>query len=89
MSIEIEWVPRSLNEYADSLSRVIDFDDWCVSTGFSAYILSLFGPFTLDRFASPDSAKCARSYSKFRCPGRFKSAVLALLLTLDSSALVP
>ena len=27
VSIEIEWVPRSLNDYADSLSRVIDFDD--------------------------------------------------------------
>lgn len=26
-SVEFEWVPRSLNEYADSMSRVIDFDD--------------------------------------------------------------
>ena len=69
VSIEIEWVPRSLNEYADSLSRVIDFDDWSVSTDFFAYISSLFGPFTVDRFASPDSAKCARFYSKFWCPG--------------------
>ena len=68
VSIEIEWVPRSLNEYADSLSRVIDFDDWSVSTGFFAYISSLFGPFTVDRFASPDLAKCARFYSKFWCP---------------------
>ena len=25
------------------------------------YILSLFGPFSVDRFASPDSAKCAMS----------------------------
>ena len=68
VSIEIEWVPRSLNEYADSLSRVIDFDNWSVSTDFFAYISSLFGPFTVDRFASPDSAKCARFYSKFWCP---------------------
>ena len=36
VSIEFEWVPRSLNEYADSLSRVIDFDDWGVSTDFFA-----------------------------------------------------
>ena len=69
VSIEIEWVPRSLNDYADSLSRVIDFDDWSVSTDFFAYVSSLFGPFTVDRFASPDSAKCARFYSKFWCPG--------------------
>jgi len=45
VSIEIEWVPRSLNEYADLLSRVIDFDDWSVSTDFFTYISSLFGPF--------------------------------------------
>ena len=69
VSIEIEWVPRSLNEYADSLSRVIDFDDWSVYTDFFTYISSLFGPFSVDRFASPDSAKCARFYSKFWCPG--------------------
>ena len=69
MSIELEWVPRSLKEYADSLSRVIDFDDWGVSTDFFAYISSLFGPFTVDRFPSPDSAKCARFYSKFWWPG--------------------
>ena len=69
VSIEIEWVPRSLNEYADSLSRIVDFDVWSVSGGFFAYISSLFGPFTVDRFASPDSAKCASFYSKFWCPG--------------------
>ena len=68
VSIEFEWVPRSLNECADSLSRIIGFDDWGVSTVFFAYISSLFGPFTVDRFASPDSAKCARFYSKFWCP---------------------
>ena len=36
---------------------------------FFAYISSLFSPFTVDRFPSPDSAKCARFYSKFWCPG--------------------
>ena len=42
-------------------SRVIDFDDWSVSVGFFKYILSLFGLFSVDRLASPDSAKCAMS----------------------------
>ena len=26
--IEPEWVPRSSNEQADYLSRLVDFDDW-------------------------------------------------------------
>ena len=43
VTVEIEWIPRSLNEYADSLSRVVDFDDWSVSTVFFDYIASLFG----------------------------------------------
>ena len=68
VTVEIEWIPRSLNEYADSLSRVVDFDDWSVSTVFFDYIASLFGSFTVDRFASHYSAKCARFYSKFWCP---------------------
>lgn len=28
ISIEIEWIPRELNEQADYLSRTVDFDDW-------------------------------------------------------------
>ena len=38
---------------------------------FFYHLCSLFGPFTVDRFASPDSAKCVRFYSKFWCPGAF------------------
>ena len=36
---------------------------------FFDHVCSLFGPFTVDRFASPNSAKCARFYSKLWCPG--------------------
>ena len=31
ISIEPEWVPRSSDEQADYLSRIVDFDDWSVS----------------------------------------------------------
>ena len=26
--IEPEWIPRELNEQADYLSRIVDYDDW-------------------------------------------------------------
>ena len=55
--------------YADSVSRVIDYDDWAVSTIFFHHVSSIFGPFDVDRFASSLSAKCERFYSKFWCPG--------------------
>ena len=40
VSSEIEWVAGSLNEYADSLSRVVDFDDWSNSIFFRARFVS-------------------------------------------------
>ena len=58
-----------MNEFVDSMSRIIDYDDWCVSREFFDYVSSIFGPFSVDRFASLNTAKCPRFYSKFWCPG--------------------
>ena len=60
ISLEVEWIPRSLNSYAESISRVVDYDDWAVSTIFFQHVSSIFGPFDVDRFASSLSAKCER-----------------------------
>ena len=68
ISLKVEWIPRSLNSYSDSVSRLIDYD-WAVSTIFFHHVSSVFGPFDVDRFASSLSAKCERFYSKFWCPG--------------------
>ena len=65
ISLELEWIPRPLNSYADFISRVIDFDDWAVSTFFFHHVSNNFGPIGVDRFASSLSAKCARFYAKF------------------------
>ena len=29
--LEIEWIPREMNDQTDYLSRVVDFDDWGIS----------------------------------------------------------
>ena len=29
--LEIEWIPREMNDQADYLSRIVDFDDWGIS----------------------------------------------------------
>ena len=44
--IEPEWVPRELNEQADYLSRIVDYDDWFLNPTVFAE-----GPYTVDRFA--------------------------------------
>ena len=48
--------------YADNISRIIDHDAWSITSEFYDHLNSMYGPFTLDCFASSNIAKC----SKFR-----------------------
>lgn len=67
--LEMEWIPRSKNERADKLSRIIDKDDWFVSDEFFQYFDALWGPHTVDRFASYYNTKITRFNSRFWNPG--------------------
>ena len=89
VTIDFLWVPRTLNVYADSMSRVIDYDDWSVSKVFFGHLSALFGPFTVDRFATPVSAKCARFYSKFWCPGTEGVDAFSVHWAGDNNWIVP
>lgn len=46
ISLDIAWIPRSLNEMADYLSKFLDYDDWSVSKDFfrlyEQYVGSLY-----------------------------------------------
>ena len=57
ISIFAQWIPRSENEKADSLSRIVDIDDWGISFEFFNFISSIWGPFTIDRFANMNNTK--------------------------------
>ena len=52
VSIDIEWIPRSENEVADYLSKIVDFDDWCVKDSYFRAVESTWRPFTVDCFAN-------------------------------------
>ncbi|XP_052270084.1 uncharacterized protein LOC127871322 [Dreissena polymorpha] len=52
ISLKIVWLSRTENTVADSLSRLIDYDDYGVSKQFFYYIDSLYGPHDVDRFAN-------------------------------------
>ena len=60
VSIDIEWIPRSANEVADYLSKIIDFDDWCGRDSYFRAVDSMWGPFTVDCFANSVNAKVSR-----------------------------
>lgn len=50
--LEPKWIPRDLNERADYLSRIVDHDDWLLNPVVFADIDCLWGPHTVDHFAS-------------------------------------
>jgi hypothetical protein len=39
--LDVEWIPRDENSYADYLSQIFDFDDWGVSKNIFNYFDTL------------------------------------------------
>ena len=52
INLEVDWVPRSLNDKADYLSKIVDFDDWEVVPEIFQFLDSRWGPHTVDCFAT-------------------------------------
>jgi hypothetical protein len=70
ISLHTAWVPRSLNQRADDISKQHDFDDWFLTNNFFQKVQTLFGKsFTLDAFADNLNTKVMRFFSKCWCPG--------------------
>ena len=69
IQLDVQWVPRSKNEEADMLSRIVDFEDWGLSQELWEGIQESFGPHTVDRFANHKNAKLHRFNSKYWNPG--------------------
>ena len=51
------WLPRNENKVADKISRTQDFDDWAIDLASFNILDKLWGPHSIDRFASPHNAK--------------------------------
>ena len=66
--LEPEWIPREQNELAD-YSRIIDHDDYMLNPSIFVWLDSLWGPHSVDRFASPANAHIDRFNSRFWAPG--------------------
>ena len=65
ISIDLEWVPRTDNDKADYISRIIDYDDWGVVDELFIYLDSLWGPHEIDWFANDDNHKLTVFYSRY------------------------
>ena len=67
--LEVQWIPRTENEKADYISRLIDFDDWQITPPFFRSLGDLWGPHTVDCFANFYTAKLPKFFSRFWNPG--------------------
>ena len=67
--LEPEWIPRDLNERADYLSRIIDYDDWQLNPLIFAELDIAWGPHSVDRFASFQNCQIDRFNSRCWNPG--------------------
>ena len=48
INLEIDWVPRSLNDKADYLSKIVDYDYWEIVPKIFQLLDSRWGPHTVD-----------------------------------------
>ena len=69
ISLSVGWIPRSLNEKADHLSRCKDSDDWEISDYVFKELDIRWGPHTVDRFACTYNSKCIRFNTRWWMPG--------------------
>lgn len=65
ISLNIQWIPRIQNTQADYISRIVDHEDWGISVQFFNFMNDLWGPYSIDRFASSLNKKLPRFNSLF------------------------
>ena len=57
--LQVDWIPKSLNEHADAISRIFDFD---VSFEFFRLVDIIWGPYSVDRFVHSHTATYPGSF---------------------------
>ncbi len=68
------WIPRTLNNIADFLSKTVDYDDFSITDDFFQEVCKDFGMLpTFDRFATDKNNKTVKFNSPYYCP--FSSGV--------------
>lgn len=68
ITLEIEWIPRDINNVADYYSRNFDWDDWRITTWIFKLLNETWGPFSIDRFANHVNRKTFRFNSRIWYP---------------------
>ena len=89
VKLEVEWIPREQNDISDFFSKIIDPDDWEITDSFFEHLDELWGPFTIDRFASSNNNKAERFNSKYAVPDTEAVDAFTQDWRFDNNLLVP
>ena len=65
ISLEVKWLPREANHPADTISKIVDFDDYTINDQVFGELDIKWGPHTVDRFACFYNTKLPRFNSRF------------------------
>ena len=68
VELQVQWLPRTANQNADYLSRIVDPDDWAFGRKYFQTLNATCGPFSIDRFAADYNCHLARFNSRFWSP---------------------
>lgn len=89
ITMEVQWIPRTENAKADYISRMIDHEDWQITFEFFDFLNFLWGPHSIDRFASISNRKTVRFNSLFWNPDSEAIDAFTQNWTNDNNWLVP
>ena len=85
----MQWIPRTENEGADYISRLVDFDDWQITPDLFQSLEQLWGPHTVDCFANYYTAELPGFFSRFWNPGTSGIDFFAQELSSENCLVVP
>lgn len=68
IQLKAEWIPRSLNELADALSKLEDGDDWMLNPQVFRQLDQQWGPCSVDLFASHTNHQVPKYFSRLYTP---------------------
>ncbi|VDI76706.1 Hypothetical predicted protein [Mytilus galloprovincialis] len=77
------------NEKADYISKMVDFEDWGVTHIFFNFLNDMWGPYSIDRFASVENRKVMRFNSLFWQPDSEAVDAFSQVWTNENNWLVP
>ena len=66
--LDMQWIPCTLNQQADCISRLMDVDDWQTTNDLFLSLIHRWGPYSVDCFANYYNHKLPRFFSRFWNP---------------------